>query len=71
MQIHCCYTVVVGSVAAAPAAEQMLLLVPVRLFPVAALRAGLTRVGGIDFYHELMISLSLVDKLLFKVVERP
>ena len=70
VQIHSSNTVIVRFIATVLTSKQMYLLVAVRLFNVSTYRTALTRITRVNLNNSRLILFSLVDKFLFKVIER-
>ena len=71
MQIHSPNAVIVGLVAAVPAAEKMQFLITVCPFRMAAFRAGLACIRRIYLSHKLTVLKCLVKQFLLQVIIRP
>ena len=71
IQVHCSNAVIIGFVFARSAAEDMVLLVPVRFLRVSADRTGLAGVLRIHIDHFASVEQRLVFDLPFQIVERP
>ena len=71
IQIHSSNTVIIGGIAARFTAEDMPLLVAIRLFRMATDRTSLARITRIYVDDGTLIKSGLVLQFLLKVVEGP